>query len=494
MPMIAGMGEGLRRARVILRFSSSLRSPASRLCFPFFLQSTVYSLQPTVCFPCPFRPRLTILGKSQASHGGWMNDNGQDAHKGFLRRSGIYIGLSAFTSIFELGFNSAAVRLPEGSYETLWALLKIFFIITAPLTAVQLVVSKETAANGVLGDYGRRRRFVGLTLEYAAYLVTVMVVAGLMLSGWIAGLLRMDNPLPVYLLFGIIAVYFPIPILFGVVQGLKKFNSLALLQISWGAFRFVAAIIIVWLLAQGIVPLFFGIFIATILTALLAFRAAMPVFRHPLTPISRTEMARGYSLILPVVITLVCVTVLKNIDVVFAKRFFDPVAAKAYANGAFFGSAFFMLTGIFMVMFPIVSEENTRGGDPIMLLLKACGFVSVLSVAGILIALLFPALPMFIINGGAAVPGAIPLVRIFGIAVLPISLVNIISNYFLAKHEWGFVPILIAGAGLQTVMILTRHANPFDMLTGIAVVNWILFGAMGVYSVMKQRVTAIKNM
>lgn len=416
-----------------------------------------------------------------------MSDTEQNPHKGFLRRSGIYIGLSAFTSIFELGFNSAAVRLPGSSYETLWALLKIFFIITAPLTAVQLVVSKETASNGILGDYGRRRRFIGLTLEYAAYLVALTVIAGLFLSGWIAGLLRIDSVVPVYLLFIVIAVYFPIPILFGAVQGLKKFNTLALLQVSWGAFRFVAAVIIVWLLAMDIVPLFIGIFAATVLTAILSFYSARPVFRHRLTPISRAEMARGYSLVLPVVITLVCVTVLKNIDVVFAKRFFDPVAAKAYANGAFFGSAFFTLTGIFMVMFPIVSEETTRGANPIMFLLKACGFVSVLSIAGIILALFFPAIPMYIINSGVAVPGAEPLVRIFGIVVLPVSLVNIISNYYLARHDWGFVPILVGGAVLQAAVILLHHPNPFSMLTGISLANWILFGAMGLYTVVKQQ-------
>ena len=66
-----------------------------------------------------------------------------DSHVGFLRRSSVYIAISALTSVFELGLGWISKRLPGEGFSTFWPLLQLFFIVTVPLAGVQLVVSKE---------------------------------------------------------------------------------------------------------------------------------------------------------------------------------------------------------------------------------------------------------------------------------------------------------------------------------------------------------------
>ncbi|HUT63374.1 MAG TPA: hypothetical protein VMZ04_05390, partial [Anaerolineae bacterium] len=303
----------------------------------------------------------------------------------------------------------------------------------------------------------------------------------------IANFLHIESVLPVCIVFLVIGMYFPLLILCGVIQGLKRFIWLAMVQMSWGGLRLVTAVLLVFGFSLGLISLLLGIIAATIGTVCIALILVLPLFSYPEEQLDRNELGRIYGLILPVIITISCITILKNIDVVCAKRFFDPESAKAYANAAFFGSAFFTLTGIFMVMFPLVSEENTRGSNPITFLIKSCGFVSVLSVIGIVIAWFAPHIPMYIINVGEYVPGAMPLMRVFGLVILPVSLVNIMSNYFLARHQWRFIPVLVMGMILQFLFIGFNHQTPLKMLAGIGIANMTTFVCMLMYSIIEHR-------
>ena len=122
-----------------------------------------------------------------------------------------------------------------------------------------------------------------------------------------------------------------------------------------------------------------------------------------------------------------------------------------------------------------------------MFLIKSCGFVSILSFLGIGFAVLWPHIPMYVINVGIAIPGAIPLIRVIGCAVLPISLVSIMSNYCLAKHEWRFIPILAGGMILQIILIILNHATPMSMLVSIMIANTVTFIGMTLFLIIEHK-------
>jgi len=405
----------------------------------------------------------------------------RNSHAGFLRRSGLYIVLNALTSVWELGFLGVTVRLPGDGYATFWALLKIFFIVTTPIMAFQFVVGKEVASFSVLGEYGKRRYFVVRTIALAGLISAATIVAGIALSPYIQHSLDIDSVLPVVFLFLTIALYFPIPVFFGAVQGMKKFYTLGFMQMSWGFLRLLFGWFVVSILSGGLTPFVLAVAAATLLTSLVSFFPARQVFVHPPERVEKGEMLHAYGLVFPIIVTLFCVTVMKNIDVVFAKGYFDPGVADAYTCAASVGSGFFILSAVFMVMFPMVSEESTRGGDPIILLVKSCLFVVVFSSVGILAALFFPGLFMYVITLGKNIPGAPPLIRLIGFAVVPMALINITSNYFLAKHQRGFIPILAGGMCLQLLLIVLVHSTPVEMLAGIIAANFFTLCCMMVY-------------
>jgi O-antigen/teichoic acid export membrane protein len=416
-----------------------------------------------------------------------------DSHVGFLRRSSVYIAISVLTSVFELGITWISKRLPGEGFSTFWPLLRLFFIVTVPLAGVQLVVSKEVAAYGVLNASGRRRTFVTNTFRVLVIAAFVIVAVGLLVAPLISSFLKLDSVTPVRLIFILIAVYFPLSFVYGTIQGLKRFYWLGLSQMGWGLFRFLFAIAAVLLLGGGLNALLVAVILGTIVTVVLSAVAIRDVFTCPSEPIDRDDLLRGYRFVVPVVIMLFAINVMKGIDLMFAKRYLDAAAAEAYTTAAQVGMAFFIFSGIFIVMFPMVSEENTRGGNPVMFLFKSCGFIATFSLIGLLIAWIRPDIPMNIITLGISVPGAEPLIRLVGLAVVPVALVYVIANYLLAKHSARFLPLLLAGMILQIVMIMLRHGTPMELLTSIIIANWITFAALVAAVIVDHRHTVLSR-
>lgn|GEM_PF-5088903 len=416
-----------------------------------------------------------------------MGSEEKASHVGFIRRSGIFIFLTFMSNIFELGSNGVAARLPEGGYGTFGALFNIFFIIIAPLTAVQLVVSKEVSTFRALGEEGKVRTFAGLSLRYVAGFSIVILALGVFGSGFIAEFLRIDSAIPVMLLMLVVLCYLPFPVFYGVTQGMKKFLLLGFLTFNWGFFRFFFGAFFVFILASGINGLMAGMVIASAATTFFAWIPVRALLRQKGDNIEKSEVYKAYGLVLPIIVSLFCVTVLKNADIVFSKQFFAPAEADAYTCAARVGSAFFMLGSIIMVMFPYVSEEKTQRRNPIIFLYKSFAVTIGLSLFGIIVAYLFPGMLMKIITIGGDIPGSLPLIRYIGLAVLPLSLVYIMSNYLLAKHSPGFIPILVAGLILQIVLINVMHESTMNLLSAVGISNAVTCAAMLGYIIKEHR-------
>jgi hypothetical protein len=197
--------------------------------------------------------------------------------------------------------------------------------------------------------------------------------------------------------------------------------------------------------------------------------------------VGRPEIRRAFTFAVPIALMLYCITLMRGVDLFVAKRYFAVGAQNAYTLAATVGSAFFTLSGIFMVMYPTVSHEKTLNRNPIRFLFRSMLFTAGLSLVGIAIAWFLPGLVSTIIAFGKDVPGAEPLVRIVGFMILPLSLVYLIANYFLAQHIAGFLPILIGGAALQVALVALMHGSPLHLLSAIGISNSVTLVGMLIY-------------
>ena len=407
--------------------------------------------------------------------------------KSFLLSGGAFVALNFLGNLFELGFNGVLVRLPEGGYATVGVLFKMFFLIAAPLASIQLVVGKEISALTALDRYGEARYFAVLALRYVIVTAFAVMLVGLAFSPLIARFLRIGMTLPVTFTMLAIVLYSPIPVLFGIIQGMKKFLTLGLMNISWSGNRFFLSLAALVLFSAGVNGIMITAVIAALLTIIVGYIPLRSLLRHAPVEVSRPEIRRAFAFAVPIAVMLYCVTFMRGVDVFVSTRYFTVVAKNAYMLASMVGSAFFTLSGIFMVMYPTVSHETTLNRNPIRFLFRSMLFTCSLSLAGIAFAWFFPGLVTMIFAFGKEMPGAEPLVRIVGIMVLPLSLVYLITNYFLAQHIAGFLPILIGGSVFEAALVFLMHGSPLQLLGAVGISNSLTLAGMLMYLWKKHR-------
>lgn len=416
-----------------------------------------------------------------------MTDQQTQTGSRFYRSGIIFIALSFLSAVFELGFNGIAARLPEGGYGVYNTLNNLFFMMSVPLLGIQLMVSKEVSGYNALSEPGKARSIVERSLLLIILIGAVLMIAGIFASPLIARYLMLDSVVPVVLIMIIIGTHTPIPVLLGTIQGTKRFMALGIVALVWGVVRFGYAALTVWGFNLGLNGLLVG-FIAAVFTTMIA--SIFPVrglLRVPRVSITSGDLRHAFSIIIPIAVSFFCVTLLRTVDMIFARRFFDPATVNAYGCAVRVGMGFFTLSGIFLVMSPLVSEEKSLSRNPVHYLFKSIAFTSALSCAGIAVAWFLPGLVMRIITLGTVIPNAESLIRIVGIVIVPVSLTYIMANYFLAQHRWGFIVLLIAGTVLQLVLIKLRHETPIQLMSSVGIANYITLAMMFAYLLYEQR-------
>jgi uncharacterized membrane protein YeiB len=67
-------------------------------------------------------------------------------------------------------------------------------------------------------------------------------------------------------------------------------------------------------------------------------------------------------------------------------------------------------------------------------------------------------------------------VQLFGIAILPLVLFNVIINYSLASRKYNFIYFLYGGITLYILLLWFFHANFYTVLAVLFGVNLLMLG------------------
>ena len=148
-----------------------------------------------------------------------------------------------------------------------------------------------------------------------------------------------------------------------------------------------------------------------------------------------------------------------------------------------FGDIFYAFAGMISgVMFPYVSERTATGQNTRIFLFGAFVAMFCITIAGTAGTFLFPGILVAIF--GAEYEAVQAFVHVIGFAILPLSWLFILNQYFLARHKVGFMGVLYLGIVVQILLLAFFHARIAQYLWITACVNLILCGIlviMGIY-------------
>ena len=375
---------------------------------------------------------------------------------------------SMISNFFNYLFQVTMGRLLGPSeYGLMNSLLSISVVVGVPLGTIMMVVSKGTAEYKAEGNIGNIRSLFLLAYKKVliAGLIGVLLFWGT--SGYIKDYIHAPSVVPVVILGMAILTSLFYPINTAVLQGLRNFRWLNLGIGLGGALRFLLSVILV--LAGFSVN---GVMVGLILSGLSIWTITYIPLRKNLEFKERGSNFNPPSFIsiFHVLLVNLAFAVMTQADMVLVKHFFPFHEAGIYASAAILGKAVMYLPGaLVLAMFPMVAESNALqlSSGP---LIKKSLIVS-LSLSG-LVSLLFYLFPNLVIKTffGAQYTEAAVVLRYFGLAMLPMALLLVLMNYFVAKERPLFSYLMFLGAFLEIGMIFLFHESLFSVI-------WNLFGA-----------------
>ena len=358
-------------------------------------------------------------------------------------------------------------------YGIMVSLFSVVMIISVPAGVLQTVTTKYISNFKAKGELAK----VKILLHRLITRVSLFGIGGfilfILLSGHIASFLHIPSRLPIVLVAVALVLGIICPVLLGTLQGLQKF-------VYFGTDMMIG----------GIGKLFFGILLVyvglKVNGALLGLAmGSLAAFLFAIFPLRRQfafdqtdceiNLSPIYGYFFPVAAMLLCFTLLTNIDLVLVRHFFEPSQAGHYAAASIVAKIILFLPGaIAMVMFPKTSELHALSQESKPVLKKSLLYTALLSGSVLLLYLAVPSLIVKSLFGSQYIP-SIPLIGIFGLAMLFFSLTNILLFYQISVHQLKFLKILVVATIVEVALIFLFHASLIQVILILAVVSLSLF-------------------
>lgn len=355
---------------------------------------------------------------------------------------------------------------PEG-YGVFGSLMAILLILSVPIGTIGTVFTKFVSKFKAEENYGKINTLIFASLKKLVLYGIIGFVLISVLSPFIANYLNISSRLPLVFV-GIVLIFSVLlPIVRGSLQGLQKFNSLAFNNVFEAFVRLILGVVLIRFGVSGAV-LSYG------LGYLFAFLIGFLSLKFLFGKKSEIDASEIYSYAYPVLISVVCLSVLLNIPSIFVKHYFSALDA-GYWNAALTLAKIiqYIGSGFSIVMFAKVSENHILKKDTKKLLLSCLLYTCLTGVFVIVLFFLFPSLIVdSLFSSGYS--GAYDLLKWLGLFVLSYTIFSLFVNYELAIHKTKvFVGLGILSI-LEIVLIILFHSSLLNVIYILLFVNIVL--------------------
>jgi len=365
-------------------------------------------------------------------------------------------------------------NLSPSDYGALATLLGMIIIFIMPSQALLMTVTKRVSIYKAHNQFEKIFSLFKKTTKWFLILGIFYFVFFMLFSNFIKSFFNIDDIILILILSFISIVALMLPIVRGILQGMQKFAGFGLNLISDAVFRLLCVILFINL-GFGLR----GTLASSLFSALIAYILGLfmisEFFRIKEKPFQlKKREFFGYAL--PVFFSMVAFSILSYMDLFIVKHFYEKEQAGLYAVTSIIGKAFlYFPMAIAMALYPKVSENFELNKSTKSLLIKSVVLTALISFIGFLFCFFFPEFVIKLLTGGKKYLEITGIVRIFGLAILPLVLLNVIINYLLATHRYFFIYIMYSGIIIYTILLWLFHKTFFQVIFILFLVNLIIF-------------------
>jgi O-antigen/teichoic acid export membrane protein len=387
----------------------------------------------------------------------------------FLRQNAIFFVGSLLVGFVNYLYYPVLGRLLAPSqYGEVQAVVALFLQLTILLT-VLTQVTVNVVAN--YQDEAHKQKVVFELERLAALLSIGVLVLGVIGSWQLKQFFQFDSVWPFIVLLLIFVASVPLAFRSAYLRAHQRFGLVSVANLIGSVARvlFSALFVVAGLQAAGAVG---GLLAAQVVAfCYAAYYARKLGFRRPtgvhyLSKPSFVLVAPELKYALFVLIGTMAITLLSSIDVFVVKHYFDPQLAGEYAGVSTVARTIFFLTApIALVLLPAVrlhkpAVENRR------LLLKSLALTLAVGAPAAVVCMVADRLVTSALMGHRYLAYA-HLLPTLSMAMLLLSVVNVVISYYIALRKYQISSILILSIGSAAALMWMHHSSLSDIAMNV---------------------------
>ncbi len=346
------------------------------------------------------------------------------------------------------------------------AAILITFLLVLSFAAMtfQLVTAKFSVS--IEKEYFEQ--FIAIIYRYALIVGIVVGLGIVFFSSMLQEVFHTQSAMMFQLLGIGVPLYFIMSVNRGILQGKKKFATLAITYQGEMMSRLVLTLVLLFFLGiQTSLIIAFGI-TASLVCGLFPFSGIRKPFSKILALPSRHTKHIQKFFLLTAFYELTQI-IINNSDILMVKHYFDEHQAGLYASLALIGRVVYFAAWMFvMLLLPKVVQLKKEGKPTTTVLLT---YLSQIALLAILIVFMCYMFPEFIVNMmfGAEYLSIAPLLWKYAIATSLFAISNVFAYYFLSLDN--YVPVVLSGIlGVSQIALIAYF---HDSLAQVVIVQMI---------------------
>lgn len=412
--------------------------------------------------------------------------------KKFLSNSVIIFVGTMIASILSYLFNMVMGRLLGPSqYGEMTAIMSLLMITSVGGGAVLTVAMRYSGELYFSSPIEKLKKLFKVFTKYIFFIGLALFVLGVILTKPVSIFFNIDHLFPIILAFTTFIFGFLILVNKGILQGTQKFLSVSVVNAVEMALRLSLGIILVRI-GLGLNGAIFSIVIAILISYLITFFPLRRLFQEKSAKQSDSsdfllDKKEILNYVWPTTITMFLLTIALNVDIIFVKHYFSSENAGVYAAVSTIAKIILYGTApIISVMFPMISEKKIKGDKHYLLFLTSL-LCTVLVAALVLTAYAVMPGKIILLLYGASYTSLFYLLPEVGLFILFYTLVNLMSNYYLAIRDFTFIWFFAFILALQIGVISFWHISILMIVRTLIATTGLLFIMMISYYLLKKK-------
>jgi O-antigen/teichoic acid export membrane protein len=406
----------------------------------------------------------------------------------FIWNSLILFSGTMLVNVLNYLFHFVVGRLVEASvYGEIESLISLLTIVSVPSAAIGLIATTYGArmkqSDDKSGSYVLFRYLNTKILLFGTPLLAVVFA----LTPFIRDFLQMQSSIPFFFLWVLIFFSFLTAVSGGILSGWQRFGSTNAIGI-WGAltkFIFGVALIKLGFFVNGAVGSF-------LLAGIVSYGVSIMCLRFIIQtkPLSETDSFAVQELdtvalkqsVLPTFIGILAITVLGNVDMIFAKHALDPAVSGQYSALSIVAKTIFFVTGVITsVLFAMTAGEKQQTAASRQTFRQATLLTILIGLGSVAFFAIFPKFTLGIFFGIKYLSAAPSLVW-FALMAALYSLANLFVQYLLSQQQMRAMRWFLAIAILEVGALYFFGKNLYTIVT-IAIVMQVITLLIGAFFV-----------